>query len=87
MSSILNMLGPSYLGWLGQYNGCWCPGSLRRQDISNHDIDYVKYVSPGLIRGRISIIYGMSVWRNDIKYKYMFMFPLRNLARKKLISM
>ena len=22
--------------------GCWCPGSLRRQDISSHDIDYVE---------------------------------------------
>ena len=70
--------------YLGQYHGCWCPGSLRRQDISNHDIDWVKLVSPGLIRGRISIIYGMSVWRNDIKCKYMFMFPLKNLARKVL---
>ena len=27
---------------LGQYHGCWCRGSLRRQNISNHDIDYVK---------------------------------------------
>ena len=22
-----------------KYHGCWCPGSLRRQDISTHDID------------------------------------------------
>ena len=21
---------------------CWCPGSLRRQDISTHDTDYVE---------------------------------------------
>ena len=28
----------------------------------------------------------MSVWRNDIKCKYMFMFPLKNLARKGLIE-
>ena len=27
---------------LGQYHGYWCPGSLRRQDISSHDIDYVE---------------------------------------------
>ena len=27
---------------LGQYYGCWCPGSLRRQGISSHDIDYVE---------------------------------------------
>ena len=24
-----------------KYYGCWCPGSLRRQDNSTHDIDYV----------------------------------------------
>ena len=28
----------------------------------------------------------MSVWRNDIKYNYMFMFSLKNLARKGLIG-
>ena len=27
---------------LGQYHSWWCPGSLRRQDISIHDIDYVE---------------------------------------------
>ena len=27
---------------LGQYHGCWCPGSLGRQDISSHDIDNVE---------------------------------------------
>ena len=47
-------------------------------------IDYVKYVNPGLIRGRISTIYGMSVWRNDIKCNYMFIFSLKNFARKGL---
>ena len=25
----------------GQYHGCWCPGSLRRQVISSHGIDKV----------------------------------------------
>ena len=25
---------------MDQYHGCRCPGSLRRQDISSHDIDY-----------------------------------------------
>ena len=37
------------------------------------------------MRGRILIIYGILVWRNDIKCKYMFMFPLKNLARKELL--
>ena len=27
---------------LGQYHGCWCPSSLRHQDISSRDIDYVE---------------------------------------------
>ena len=25
-----------------QYRGCWCPGDVRSQDISNHDINLVK---------------------------------------------
>ena len=25
------------------------------------------------------------MWRNDTKYEYMFMFPLKNLAHKGLI--
>ena len=25
------------------------------------------------------------MWSNDVKYKYMFILPLKNLARKKLI--
>ena len=29
-------------GNLGQYHGCWCPGSSNRQDISSHDIDCVQ---------------------------------------------
>ena len=39
--------------YLGQYHGCWCPGSVRRQDISNHDIDYIEYVGPSRIRGSV----------------------------------
>ena len=27
--------------------GCWCPGSLRHQDISSHDIKYVENVGHG----------------------------------------
>ena len=46
----LRVFAISYLGYylliisvkLGQYHGCWCPSSLRRQDISSHDIDYVE---------------------------------------------
>ena len=69
---------------LGKYHGCWCPGSLRRQDISSHDIDNVEYVAPGLTRGRILSTCVISMWNNNIKCKYMFMFPLKNSARKEL---
>ena len=57
----------------------------RRKEISSHDIDYVEYVGPGLTWGRILITCVLSMWSNDIRCKYMFMFPLKNLARKGLI--
>ena len=50
--------------------------------MSSHDIDYVVYVGPGLTRGRILSSRVISMWSNDIKCKYMFMIPLKNLARK-----
>ena len=74
----LNVRGPSYLGisvWLGQYHRCWCPGSLCRQDTSSHDIDYVEWVGPCLIWGRISTTCVISMWRNDMKCKYLFYVP------------
>ena len=70
--------------YLGQYHGCWCPDSLRRQDISKHDIDYIEYVGPSLTWRSVLSSCGKSIWRNDIKYKQMFMFHQTNLARKGL---
>ena len=52
--------------------------------ISSHDIDYVAYVGPGLTWRKILSTCVKSMWSNDIKCKYMFMFPLNNLARKEL---
>ena len=73
-----------------QYHGCWCPGDVRSQDISSHDIDYIEYVpvGPSLIWGSVLSTCVKSMWSNDIKCKYMFMFPLKNLALKglKLLS-
>ena len=46
--------------WQGQYHGCWCLGSLRRQVISPHDIDYVEWL--GLPWQRISSTCAISVW-------------------------
>ena len=71
------MRGPIYLGLTRSI-------SLRRQVISSHDIDYVEYVVPGLTWGRILGTCVISMWSNGIKCKYMFMFPLNNLARKGL---
>ena len=28
-----------------KYHGYWCPASFCRQDISTHDIDYIKWMS------------------------------------------
>ena len=58
--------------------------SLRRQDISSHDIGYIEYVCASLTWGRILSSCVKSMWRNDIKCRYMFMFRLKNLARKGL---
>ena len=49
-----------------------------------HDIDYIEYVGPSLTWGSILSTCIKSMWRNDIKSKYMFMFPLKNSARKGL---
>ena len=44
------------------------------------------YVDPGLTWGRIFSACVISMWSNDIKCKYMFIFPLKNLARKELLT-
>ena len=68
-----------------KYHGYWCTGSLCRQDISNHDIDYVEYVGPCLMWRSISNICVMSMWRSDIKSEYNICFvPYKNFARKGL---
>ena len=67
-----------------KYHGCWCPGDVRSQGISSHGIDYVEYVGPGLTWGRILSTCVISMWSNDIKCKYMLMFPLQNLAHEEL---
>ena len=43
-------------------------------------IDYVEYVGPGLTWGRILSTCVMSMWSNDIKCKYMFMFRLKKFS-------
>ena len=41
-----------------------------------------KFVGPSFTWGRIFSTCVISIWRNDIKCKICFMFPLKNLARK-----
>ena len=47
-------------------------------------IDYIEYVGHSLTWGRILSTYVIGMWMNDTKCKYMFMFPLKNLAHKGL---
>ena len=77
----LNVRGQSELGLTRSCHGCWWPGSLCPQDISHHDIDYIKCVGPSLTWGRILSTCVKSMWWSDIKCKYMFMFHLKTLAR------
>ena len=67
----LNVRGPSYLGLTRSISWLLMPWLL---------------TSPGHQQPWYWL-YRMcrSMWRNDIKYKYTFMFPLKNLARKGLI--
>ena len=81
MALTLNVRGPSYLGLTRSISWLLIPGSLRRQDTSSHDIDYIVCVGPSLTRGRILNTCVKSMWSNDIKCKYMFLLPLKNLAR------
>ena len=83
-TTIFNWTFKNCVSRRGFSKGYWWPGSLRRQDIISHDIDYVEYVGPGLPWGRILSTCVISMWSNDMKCKYIFMFPLQNLARKEL---
>ena len=51
---------------------------------SSAAIDIVEQLGPCLIFGRISTNWIMSMWSNDIKCKYMFICPLKNIAHKGL---
>ena len=53
--------------------GRWCPPQETSQPHPSHTW------------GRKSTTFVMSIGRNDIKYKYMFLFPLNNVAGKGLI--
>ena len=66
------MRGPSYLALTSSISWLLMPWLLASPGHQQPWYWLCKIISPGLIRGRISIIFGMSVWRNDIKYKYVY---------------
>ena len=55
----------------GQYQCCWWPGYLHHQAISRHG-NVRGY--PGLPWQQILITCDISIWRNDMKCQYNFMF-------------
>ena len=66
------------LGKLAQYHGCWCPGSFRHQAISSQDIDCGHCGHSPRTWEWISPYWDMSMWRNDMKWKYVFMIYQKN---------
>ena len=82
----LNVWGPSYLSLARSISWLLMPWLLTSP--GHHQPWYwlCRISGPGLTWGRILSTCVSSMWSNDIKCKYMFMFPLKNLARKGLIS-
>ena len=81
----LNVRGPSYLGLTRSISWLLMPWLLTSPGHQQPWYDYVEYVGPGLTWGQILRTCVISMWSNDIKCKCMFMFHLKNLARKGLI--
>ena len=73
----LNVRGPSYLGLTRSISWLLMPWLLT---LLGHQQPWYC-----LIWRRTSTTWVVSMWRHDTKCKYMFMFPLKNLARKGLI--
>ena len=79
----LNVQRPSSLGFTWSISWLLMPGSLRRQDIINNDINnYVELINSRLTCGAVLTVCVDRLWRNYINCKFMFMFLLAKLARK-----
>ena len=78
----LTVRGPSHLGLTSSISSLLMPWLLPGHQQQWYWLCEIS--KSGLIQGRISITFDISVWRNDIKCKLMFKFPLKNLARKEL---
>ena len=57
-------MNPSHVGLekLGQYHGCWCPGSLLCQDINSQDTDQMKWGYSCFAWDWISMSCNNTVW-------------------------
>ena len=85
----LNVRGPSYLGLTRSISWFLTPWLLASP---GHQQPWYWLCKTGkswsyMMKNFNYLIYGISVWRNDMKCKYMFMFPLKNLARKELSTL
>ena len=60
---------------INHYTLSWYSGSLHRQIIRNHDINYARQTDPCFPREWISTTCVILVLWNDRKCKYIFMFP------------
>ena len=76
VSLTLNLQGSSYLGLTRSISWLLTPWLLV---LPGHQQSWYwpcKIDKPWSYTRSISINYGISVWRNDIRCKYLFMFPL-----------
>ena len=80
----LNVRGPSYLGLTRSISWLLMPWLLMSPG-HQQPWYWLCWIGRFLSYLRKDFNYlRRSMWRNDTKYKYMFMFPLKNLARKGL---
>ena len=68
-------------GNLYQHHCCWCHGSLRRQVMSNHNIEYVQFVSTMDKCQQFKFLFSLI----DVGGKYNSVISRQNSARKFLI--
>ena len=68
-------------GELGQYHGCWCPGSLCCQAINSHGVPDVECRGPCLsVFNNLCHLY-VEKW---YKKTYIFLFPTTHLEHHRL---
>ena len=71
-------------GELSQYHGCWCPGSLRRQVISSHDIDLNGDHTYTSVEPRYAL--GITWYRGAMFKNYFVQMMTRDYSRMYTLS-